>query len=200
MQCELYGNNLLVPILMLFAVLDPIGNSLYFYILTKNYSSETCNRITSMTISVAMFITLFFAVLCDITFNILDVTVDDFRIAIGIILLIYFIAILLEINLGLKQPSDENIAVVPLAMPLLSGPTAIFTVVYIKHAWGIKFSHKCDCKYYHNITGTIGKRHPIQVYGQEWQFSIRKVDGNDNGSFRRILDERSITPKILSGW
>ncbi|MEB3786622.1 MAG: MarC family protein, partial [Desulfurococcales archaeon] len=111
------SNSLLVSILMLFIVLDPIGNSPYFYILTRNYSSEARRKIISMSVSVAAFIMLFFAVLGDIIFELLDVTVDDFRIAAGIILLIYFIAILLEIDLGPKQVSEENIAVVPLAMP-----------------------------------------------------------------------------------
>ncbi|MEB3786663.1 MAG: MarC family protein, partial [Desulfurococcales archaeon] len=73
-------------------------------------------------------------------FELLDVTVDDFRIAAGIILLIYFIAILLEIDLGPKQVSEENIAVVPLAMPLLAGPAAISTVIYIKYVWGLEYA------------------------------------------------------------
>ncbi len=140
LQYELYGNSLLVPILMLFIVLDPIGNSPYFFILTKNYSSEIRRRIISMSVSVAAFIMLFFAILGDIIFGILDVTVDDFRIAAGIILLIYFIAILLEIDLGPKQPSNGNIAVVPLAMPLLAGPAAISAVIYIKYVWGLEFA------------------------------------------------------------
>ncbi len=136
-----YSNNsLLVSILMLFIVLDPIGNSPYFYILTKNYSSEARRKIISMSVSVAAFIMLFFAVLGDIIFELLDVTVDDFRIAAGIILLIYFIAILLEIDLGPKQVSEENIAVVPLAMPLLAGPAAISTVIYIKYVWGLEYA------------------------------------------------------------
>jgi multiple antibiotic resistance protein len=135
-----YGNSFLVSILMLFIVLDPIGNSPYFYILTRNYSREVRQRIISMSVSIAAFIMLFFAVLGDVIFNILDVTVDDFRIAAGIILLIYFIAILLEIDLGPKEPSNENIAVVPLAMPLLAGPAAISTVIYIKYAWGLELA------------------------------------------------------------
>ncbi|MEB3757793.1 MAG: MarC family protein [Desulfurococcales archaeon] len=134
------SNSLLVSILMLFIVLDPIGNSPYFYILTRNYSSEARRKIISMSVSVAAFIMLFFAVLGDIIFELLDVTVDDFRIAAGIILLIYFIAILLEIDLGPKQVSEENIAVVPLAMPLLAGPAAISTVIYIKYVWGLEYA------------------------------------------------------------
>jgi len=136
-----YSNNsLLVSILMLFIVLDPIGNSPYFYVLTKNYSNEARRKIISMSVSVAAFIMLFFAVLGDLIFDLLDVTVDDFRIAAGIILLIYFIAILLEIDLGPKQISEENIAVVPLAMPLLAGPAAISTVIYIKYVWGLEYA------------------------------------------------------------
>ncbi len=134
------SNGLLVSTLMLFIVLDPIGNSPYFYILTRNYSSEARRKIISMSVSVAAFIMLFFAVLGDIIFELLDVTVDDFRIAAGIILLIYFIAILLEIDLGPKQVSEENIAVVPLAMPLLAGPAAISTVIYIKYVWGLEYA------------------------------------------------------------
>jgi multiple antibiotic resistance protein len=138
---EWYSNNsLLVSILMLFIVLDPIGNSPYFYILTRNYSTEARRKIISMSVSVAAFIMLFFAVLGDVIFDLLDVTVDDFRIAAGIILLIYFIAILLEIDLGPKQVSEENIAVVPLAMPLLAGPAAISTVIYIKYVWGLEYA------------------------------------------------------------
>lgn len=123
-------------IAMLFIVIDPLGNSPYFYLLTKDYASRDRRKIIASSVWVALFVLAFFAVLGDIIFGLLGVTVDDFRVAAGIVLLIYFAASILEIPLGAKRP-PENLAIVPLAMPLLSGPAAVSTVIYIKYVWGL---------------------------------------------------------------
>ncbi len=136
---SVYQDPLLISILMLFIVLDPIGNSPYFFLLTRDYPEEKRRQIITKSVLIALFVMLFFSILGDILFTILGVTVDDFRIAAGIILLIYFIATLLEIDIGPKPPL-ENLAVVPLAMPLLAGPAAISTVIYIKYTWGLSYA------------------------------------------------------------
>jgi len=70
-------------------------------------------------------------------------SVADFRISGGIILLIYGIARILGWTEAfmIKHPEEaEIIAVVPLATPLLAGPAAIATVLYIKTVYGIEYA------------------------------------------------------------
>lgn len=128
--------DIIQPIVLLFIVLDPISNSPYFYILTKNMEGKERNKIIIESVFIASLILLFFVFGGDVIMEMMGVTVDDFRIAGGMILLIYSILGLLEI---LKLPKFEgrNISAVPMATPLLAGPGAVTMVIYIKYSWGL---------------------------------------------------------------
>ncbi|MET1160088.1 MAG: MarC family protein [Thermoprotei archaeon] len=120
---------------MLFVVLDAPGNAPLFYFFTKDM--EPSKRIATIrkSIVVASIILLFFTLAGDPVLKYLGITVNDFRIAGGIILFIYAVLGILG-RTAAEEVSAEEIAVVPLATPLLAGPGAITTVIYVAYSMG----------------------------------------------------------------
>ena len=129
--------------LLLFIAVDPLGNAPLFYALTAAMTGEERRRIVRRSIQVAFTILIAFALAGDIMLSYFGLTVADLRIAGGIVLLIYgIIGILGQTEATMIQEPEEReaLAIVPLATPLLAGPAAIATVVYVKATAGIYVS------------------------------------------------------------
>jgi len=128
--------DIIQPIILLFIVLDPVSTSPYFYILTRGIDDRERNRIIVESVFIASLILLFFVFGGDTFMMLMSITIDDFRIAGGMILLVYSILGLLEV-LKLPKIDRRTIAVVPMATPLLAGPGAITMAIYVKYLWGL---------------------------------------------------------------
>jgi len=124
------------PIMLLFIILDPIGNAPFFYVLTKDFPSSERRRVIKESVIAAMVILLVFAIVGDIIMSYLGITVGDFKVAAGLVLLIYSVLGLLEVRL-MPRMEKSSLAIVPMATPLLAGPGAIAATIYIKYSWGI---------------------------------------------------------------
>jgi len=114
---------------LLFAILDPIGTVPIYMAVTKPFPEER-SRIVRQSVLVATVILYVFAYLGWIIFDLLGITLNDFRIAGGIVLFM----VALEHLGGRASPQNEeaaDVAVFPLAIPLLAGPGAISTVVIL---------------------------------------------------------------------
>ena len=130
-------------ILLLFIAVDPIGNAPLFYGITAELESSMRRVIVRKSIAVATIILLMFALAGDLLLYYFGLMLADFRIAGGIILLIYGIAGIFgrtEAEAIGRPEEAEAIAIVPLATPLLAGPAAIATVLYLKAAYGLAIS------------------------------------------------------------
>ncbi len=126
----------LTPFIMLFVVMDPIGVMPYFQSALAKVDPGARGRVVRNALIAALAMLVTFTLLGDALFRILGVTVDDFRVAAGIILLVYAVASLFEIQIGAARES-ESIAIFPLATPLLAGPGAVSAVIYIKYTYNI---------------------------------------------------------------
>ncbi len=134
---------LIHSVTILFIAIDPLGNAPLFYSLTTMLSDEKREKIVKNSCEIASLILLLFALIGDLILYYFGLTLADFRIAGGIILLIYGIAGILGWTeaTGIRHPEEaETIAIVPLATPLLAGPAAIATVLYIKAIYGLLYS------------------------------------------------------------
>ncbi|MGC8572457.1 MAG: MarC family protein [Caldisphaera sp.] len=131
--------DLINSIIMLFVVLDPF-TVIPFYIPTANLlPKDKRPKFLRTLILAAVFMLLAFTIIGEYVFKILGVTFNDFRIAAGLILLVYAISSLFDIEIGAPKNAPENIekeAIVPLATPLLAGPGSISTVLYIRYSYG----------------------------------------------------------------
>jgi len=127
---------LVKAMVMLFVALDPLGTIPYYQALTSGLKVEEKRRVLRLAILVAWVILLTFTVLGDALFRLFNLTVNDFKVAAGLVLLIASIALLLEVPLGILRAEPEKVAIVPIATPLLAGPAAISITLLLRYTWG----------------------------------------------------------------
>jgi multiple antibiotic resistance protein len=116
--------------ILLFAVIDAVGTVPIFIGLTEGVTEDR-KRIVKHAVIISTVILVLFALFGWLIFDIFGITINDFRVAGGIILFIVAVDHLRgeeDRSRGL-EPSD--IAAFPLATPLLAGPGAISTVIII---------------------------------------------------------------------
>lgn len=116
--------------LLLFSILDPIGTVPIFMALTERYP-EKRKRIVRQSVTLAAIILYVFAYIGWFIFQILGITLNDFRIAGGIVLFIVAFDHLSGTIGRTRELEPEEVAAFPLATPLLAGPGAISTVVIL---------------------------------------------------------------------
>jgi len=122
--------------IMLFVTLDAIGNVPLFHALTSSYDRARRRGIITRSVALASAILLFFALLGDVVFNYFEISLDDFKIAGGVVLFLVAIENILGLG-GVRVRERRDIALVPLATPLLAGPAAISTVMYSFKVYGV---------------------------------------------------------------
>ncbi len=116
--------------LLLFSILDPIGTVPIFMAITDDFPQKR-GRIVRQSVTLAAAILYVFAYLGWFIFQILGITLNDFRIAGGIVLFIVALDHLSGREARTKRMEADEVAAFPLATPLLAGPGAISTVVII---------------------------------------------------------------------
>lgn len=121
--------------LMLFIVFDAVGNAPVFYTLTKGYSEEERSRIFAKSVLVAGSLLVFFTFFGWPVLEYYGVALDDFRVAGGILLMILAIEGLLG-RVEAMRLESEDVAIVPMATPLLAGPGSIYVVMYLNSTYG----------------------------------------------------------------
>jgi multiple antibiotic resistance protein len=124
----------------LILVVDPLGVAPNFVALTSQFSTLERKQTLRRALIVAFAVTLFFLLCGRWLLSYLGVTVHAFAISGGILLFVAAWPMLFGHRPGLQAPENgtqstvgEDIAVFPLAIPLLSGPGTITTVLLLTH-------------------------------------------------------------------
>lgn len=120
-------------------IVDPIGVVPLFVAMTAKDSPEKCRSMALRACVTAGSILSFFALFGTIIFQVFGVTLAAFRVAGGLLLMLTALDMLRAQRPGTKTSlaeteegsAQEDIAIVPLAMPLLAGPGAIATVMVL---------------------------------------------------------------------
>jgi multiple antibiotic resistance protein len=121
-------------------ITDPLGNTPIFASLLNHYSTPERNSIIRRACIVAVAILILFTLTGGIIFKIFGITIGAFRIAGGLILFGIASHMLsaqksrVRITPGeqVEAQTKDDIAIVPLAIPLISGPGAIATVMTLQ--------------------------------------------------------------------
>jgi len=114
----------------LFIIFDPIGNIPLFQSFTAAFDEKKKRTIINNSVATALVILIFFAIAGLFVLSLFGISMNDFRIAGGILLFIMSI----EGLLGKEEArwmNREDVAIVPLATPLMAGPGSIYTVMYL---------------------------------------------------------------------
>jgi len=120
----------------LFIVFDAIGNIPIFYSLTTHLKMHEKIKIFTRSIIVAGSLLVFFMFFGKIFLDYYNVTLNDFKIAGGILLLIIAIEGIFG-RVEAEMLRGEDIAIVPMATPLLAGPGSIYVVMYLYTKYGV---------------------------------------------------------------
>jgi multiple antibiotic resistance protein len=113
----------------LFFVLTPFFALTMFLSLTENYAEVQRRKLAlSVSIAVALISLLLFFAGRQI-FGIFGITLDSFRIGAGILLLLSGISLVQGKKTAMVGPTEEDIAVVPLAIPIIVGPATTGTIL-----------------------------------------------------------------------
>lgn len=108
--------------------------------LTPGYTNAQRNAITRVVVVTVCLILLGSLFLGELLLSFFGITINSFRVAGGILLMLMAISMLHAKTSGTQQTEEakvseekNSVAVVPLAMPLLAGPGAISTVILYAH-------------------------------------------------------------------
>ncbi len=133
----------LAAFVTLIVVVDPLGGAPIFNAMTQDRQPPVRESILNQAVSAAFGVAVFFLVAGRALLSYLGVSVDAFGISGGILLFLTALPMLFGQRAGLQAPESaehattgENIAIFPLAIPLLSGPGTIATVLLLTNQAG----------------------------------------------------------------
>lgn len=125
-----------------FVIVNPIEATMIFVTLTADMNALEKSHIYRRTTLVALSIAILFSIAGEFVLRIFGITVDSLRVAGGILLFLVAIDMLRGVRQQKKVTEAElrdanqreDVSVFPLAIPLLTGPGAITTVVVLMGA------------------------------------------------------------------
>jgi multiple antibiotic resistance protein len=119
----------------LFVAVDVIGVAPVYLALTRNLTVAARRRVLAASLLVAMAVSLSFALVGKAVFVFLGITVADFQIAGGLILVaLAGLDLLGPEPRGLAEGTD--VGIVPIGVPLIAGPAVITTAIVMVDLYG----------------------------------------------------------------
>jgi len=123
----------------IFAIVNPWSTAAVFMVITKNDSEKKKKAMAKRACIVAFFIMLIFVISGNLIFNFFNITVESLRIAGGIFVAFIGFKMLSPSSLQKMPPKDQleehikkdDVSIVPLAMPFITGPGTISTVILL---------------------------------------------------------------------
>ncbi|MEW6068297.1 MAG: MarC family protein [Nitrospirota bacterium] len=125
--------NTFIPLFVAIDVLVPLS---IFISMTEKMSLSERRPIIRDSVITALIVSLLFIALGKVIFGILGISSDDFKIAGGIILLIFAINDLIKHKEERRKP-EGRIGVVPIGVPLIVGPAVLTTILVIVDNYGV---------------------------------------------------------------
>jgi len=129
----------LLAVSSLFVIVDPIAAVPAFVTMTADNSPGERLRMARMAAVVAGFLLLVFAVVGNALFRLLGITIPAFQMAGSVVLLLVALDMVRAQRSRVRQTDEEeaegtakeDVAITPLAVPMLAGPGAISTVILL---------------------------------------------------------------------
>ncbi len=127
--------DVLLAFVALFVSVDVFGLIPLYVNLTNKLPREVRNRLPLRATLTATAVGLGFLLIGDALFRIMGISVGDFQMAGGILLLVLSINDIIHPGKTLRQPTPE-VGVVPLGTPLIVGPAVLATLVILVKSSG----------------------------------------------------------------
>lgn len=124
-------NDFLLAFIPLFVAIDIVGTVPIFIALTEEYEKSEKKKLIIEAISTAFVIAVLFLVSGKLILDFMGITLNDFRIGGGLVLLILSINDLLFTGEDTRRKPSGSIGIVPLGIPLVMGPAALTTILVL---------------------------------------------------------------------
>lgn len=128
-------NHLLLAFLPLFVAIDALGLVPMLLGMTEGMPQEKRKTLVTQSSLVALIVAVLFVLGGEFVFYVIGITVDDFRVAGGILLLVLSIY---DVLFSQQERRSENsaIGIVPIGIPLTIGPAAMATLLILVRTYG----------------------------------------------------------------
>ncbi|MBA2622988.1 MAG: MarC family protein [Chthoniobacterales bacterium] len=134
-----FGEKFLVAFIPLFVAIDPIGLAAVFIGLGSQVKPQRRQAEGNLGLLTGLAVAIGFIFLGKIIFAALGITVGDFQVAGGLILLGLAVRELLDLQ-NENRPCGEAFGVVPLGMPLIAGPALLTALLILVDTVGVLFT------------------------------------------------------------
>jgi len=128
--------DIMLTFIPIFVAMGALGNMPIFISLTEGLTKREKRRIIKEAIITATLTIVIFLFIGKGIFILLGITISDFMVGGGILLLIIAIAILLNMQ-SVKKTSRKEVGIVPLGTPLIVGPAVFTTSLILIEIYGI---------------------------------------------------------------
>jgi multiple antibiotic resistance protein len=120
--------------LVLFLIMDPIGNISSYLSLTKEIEQKKHRKVVIREMLIALGAMIFFNYLGEFIFDLLELSETTVRLSSGVILFLIAIKILFTSSDSIRAnlPKGEPF-IFPLAIPLIAGPALLATIMLYAH-------------------------------------------------------------------
>lgn len=129
-------NNFLLTFIPLFVAIDIIGTVPIFLGLTESFEKKERKNLVIQSVLTAFILALLFLATGKIILDFMGITLNDFRIGGGLVLLILSINDLVFTSEVGRKPTG-TIGIVPLGIPLIMGPAALTTILVLVNNNGV---------------------------------------------------------------
>ena len=128
-------DSLVYAVALLFFIFDPFASLPIFISMTKSMDDKDKMKAANNAIIVAAILFLIFTLVGTNLLDLFGVSVDSFRVAGGIVLILMAVEIIFGLNL--TKQGEGNVAWVIIATPILTGPGVITTAILLTSSVGL---------------------------------------------------------------
>ncbi len=132
---DYYLDQLIYAVALLFFIFDPFASLPIFISLTKSMDDEEKRKSARNAVLVSGVLFVIFTLLGTAILDLFGISLDAFRIAGGLILLMMAIEIIFSLSFS-KGTDQNNVAWVIIATPILTGPGVISTAILLAASVG----------------------------------------------------------------
>lgn len=130
-----HWHNFLLAFIPLFIAIDVVGILPIFMSLVEGIEKPQKTRIINQSVITALSVSIGFLALGKFVFSVLGIEIYDFKMAGGLLLLVFSINDLLFAEKG-KRTSTPTMGVVPLGIPLVVGPAVLTSIIVTVDTYG----------------------------------------------------------------
>jgi multiple antibiotic resistance protein len=124
--------DILSAVITLWLIMDPLGNVPVFLAVLKRVAPERRRKILIREVLIAYAVLIFFLLVGERALALLQIEQETISIAGGIVLFLIAIRMIFPAAGGLDDSSEGEPLVVPLAIPLIAGPSTLATLLLLR--------------------------------------------------------------------